>query len=112
MEVWAALRALGRSGLAELIERCCRHATRFAEGLTAAGYTVLNDVVLNQVMVAFGDDATTQRRLRCNRRAPAGVAARFGTGAPPCASVSHRGRRQTKMWNVVWWPSSAQLVNA
>ncbi|MEZ4615470.1 MAG: aminotransferase class V-fold PLP-dependent enzyme [Caldilineaceae bacterium] len=63
VEVWAALRALGRSGLAELIERCCRHATRFAEGLTAAGYTVLNDVVLNQVMVAFGDDATTQRVL-------------------------------------------------
>jgi glutamate/tyrosine decarboxylase-like PLP-dependent enzyme len=60
-EVWAALRSLGRSGLAELIERDCRHATRFAEGLRAAGCEVLNEVVLNQVLVAFGDDQTTQR---------------------------------------------------
>jgi glutamate/tyrosine decarboxylase-like PLP-dependent enzyme len=61
VEVWAALRGLGRSGLAELIERCCRHARRFAAGLSAAGYPVLNDVVLNQVLVSFGDAQTTQR---------------------------------------------------
>jgi glutamate/tyrosine decarboxylase-like PLP-dependent enzyme len=61
VEVWAALRSLGRSGLADLIERTCRHAARFAEGLQAAGCTVLNDVVLNQVLVSFGDDATTGR---------------------------------------------------
>jgi glutamate/tyrosine decarboxylase-like PLP-dependent enzyme len=47
VEVWAALSSLGRSGLSELIERTCRHARRFAEGLTAAGYEVLNDVALN-----------------------------------------------------------------
>jgi len=61
VEVWAALRSLGRSGLADLIERDCRHAARFADGLRAAGHAVLNDVVLNQVLVAFGDDATTRR---------------------------------------------------
>ena len=61
IEVWAALRSLGRSGVADLVERCCRHAARFAEGLSAAGYAVLNDVVLNQVMVSFGDAATTNR---------------------------------------------------
>ncbi len=61
VEVWAALRALGRSGVADLIERTCRHATRFAEGLQAAGYTILNDVVLNQVLVAFGDDPRTRQ---------------------------------------------------
>jgi glutamate/tyrosine decarboxylase-like PLP-dependent enzyme len=61
VEVWAALRALGRSGVAELIERTCRHARRFAEGLQAAGYKVLNDVVLNQVLVTFGDAQTTNR---------------------------------------------------
>ncbi len=61
VEVWAALRSLGRSGLADLIERCCRHARRFAQGLKAAGYEVLNDVVLNQVLVSFGDAATTNR---------------------------------------------------
>ncbi|GAC1447134.1 MAG: aminotransferase class V-fold PLP-dependent enzyme [Ktedonobacterales bacterium] len=61
VEVWAALRALGRSGVADLVERTCRHATRFAEGLRAAGYEILNDVVLNQVLVSFGDAETTRR---------------------------------------------------
>jgi glutamate/tyrosine decarboxylase-like PLP-dependent enzyme len=61
IEVWAALRTLGKEGVADLIERTCRHARRFAEGLTAAGYTVLNDVVLNQVLVTFGDAETTNK---------------------------------------------------
>lgn len=61
VEVWAALRALGRAGVAEMIERTCRHARRFAEGLRSAGFEVLNEVVLNQVLVAFGDAATTQQ---------------------------------------------------
>ena len=61
VEVWAALRALGRSGVAEMIERTCRHARRFAQGLAGAGYEVLNDVVLNQVLVSFGDAAATER---------------------------------------------------
>jgi len=61
VEVWAALRALGKEGLADLIERTCRHARHFAQGLESAGYRVLNDVVLNQVLVSFGDAATTNR---------------------------------------------------
>jgi len=61
VEVWAALRSLGRSGLAELVERCCRHAERFARGLAAAGYEVLNQVQLNQVLVSFGDPQKTKR---------------------------------------------------
>jgi glutamate/tyrosine decarboxylase-like PLP-dependent enzyme len=61
VEIWAALAALGRSGLANLVERCCRHATRFADGLRVAGYDVLNEVTLNQVLVSFGDDAATDR---------------------------------------------------
>jgi glutamate/tyrosine decarboxylase-like PLP-dependent enzyme len=61
IEIWAALASLGRSGLADLVEGCCRHATRFAEGLGAAGYEILNEVTLNQVLVSFGDDATTRR---------------------------------------------------
>lgn len=61
IEIWAALRSLGRAGTAELIERCCHHAARFAEGFRAAGHQVLNDVVLNQVLVSFGDDETTRR---------------------------------------------------
>jgi glutamate/tyrosine decarboxylase-like PLP-dependent enzyme len=61
VEVWAALRSLGRAGLAELFERNCRQARRFAQGFRAAGHEVLNEVVLNQVLVAFGDDARTRR---------------------------------------------------
>jgi glutamate/tyrosine decarboxylase-like PLP-dependent enzyme len=61
VEIWAAIRSLGREGIAELVERCCRHARRFASSLARAGYPVLNEVVLNQVLVAFGDGATTER---------------------------------------------------
>ncbi len=61
VEVWAALRALGRRGVAERLERSCRQARRFAEGLARAGYAVLNDVVLNQVLVSFADAEKTQR---------------------------------------------------
>jgi glutamate/tyrosine decarboxylase-like PLP-dependent enzyme len=54
--VWAALRSLGRSGVAELVERNCRQARRFADALGAAdGVEVLNEVVLNQVLVRFLD---------------------------------------------------------
>jgi glutamate/tyrosine decarboxylase-like PLP-dependent enzyme len=61
VEVWAALRSLGRAGVAELVERNCRLARRFADGLAAAGHAILNDVVLNQVLVAFGDAEKTKR---------------------------------------------------
>jgi glutamate/tyrosine decarboxylase-like PLP-dependent enzyme len=61
VDAWAALRSLGKSGLAEMIEKNCRLAGRFASGLRKAGYTVLNDVVLNQVLVSFGDAQTTRR---------------------------------------------------
>jgi len=57
--VWAALRELGRDGVRELVDRCCRLARRFADGLTAGGADVVNDVVLNQVLVGFGSDAAT-----------------------------------------------------
>lgn len=61
VESWAALRSLGREGITDLIERNCRYAARFAKGLKAAGYQVLNTVVLNQVLVSFGDAETTHR---------------------------------------------------
>lgn len=54
--IYAAIRSLGRSGIAALIDRCCDHAQRFAEALIdAEGVEVLNDVVLNQVLVRFLD---------------------------------------------------------
>ena len=61
LEVFAALKSLGRSGLGDLVERCCRHATRLADGLSEAGFDVLNEVTLNQVLVSFGTPEVTQR---------------------------------------------------
>jgi glutamate/tyrosine decarboxylase-like PLP-dependent enzyme len=62
--VYAAIRSLGREGIADLVERCCAHARRFAEHLGAMpGVAVLNDVVLNQVLVRFGDDDDLTRRV-------------------------------------------------
>jgi glutamate/tyrosine decarboxylase-like PLP-dependent enzyme len=61
VEIWAALKSLGRSGLADLVERCCACAGRFADGLAAMGFEVLNDVVLNQVLVSFGTPEATAR---------------------------------------------------
>ena len=61
IEIWAALRSLGRRGLATMIERNCQLASRFADKLRSAGYSVLNDVALNQVLVSFGDAALTWR---------------------------------------------------
>lgn len=60
VDIWAALRTLGRVGLRDMIDRCCALARRFETGLRAAGFDVLNDVVLNQVLVSFGDDALTR----------------------------------------------------
>ena len=64
LEIWAAIASLGRDGVEALVVRSCRHARRFAEGLRAAGYQLLNDVVLNQVLVSFGDDRTTSAVIR------------------------------------------------
>ena len=61
VELWAGLRSLGRSGMAEIVERTCGHARRFAKGLSAAGFTILNEVVINQVLVSFGDPEKTLR---------------------------------------------------
>jgi glutamate/tyrosine decarboxylase-like PLP-dependent enzyme len=60
VELWAALRSLGRQGLAELVERTCGLAKNFANGLRVRGFEVLNEVVINQVLVSFGSDATTR----------------------------------------------------
>ena len=60
VELWAALKSLGRRGLADLVDRTCAHATRFADGLRERGYEILNDVVINQVLVSFGPPEVTR----------------------------------------------------
>jgi glutamate/tyrosine decarboxylase-like PLP-dependent enzyme len=64
VELWAALRSLGRDGLADLVDRCCSLAQRFADGLRTDGYEILNEVVLNQVLVSFGNAPITEAVIR------------------------------------------------
>jgi glutamate/tyrosine decarboxylase-like PLP-dependent enzyme len=66
--VWAALRQLGRDGVAGLVDRFCGLARRFAAGLAAGGAEIANDVVLNQVLVGFGDDDRTDRVINAVQR--------------------------------------------
>jgi glutamate/tyrosine decarboxylase-like PLP-dependent enzyme len=99
VEAWAALRSLGRSGLADLIERNCRYARRFADGLTAAGYDVLNEVVLNQVLVSFGDTERT-------RRVVAGVQA---DGTCWCGGTDWQGRAAMRI-SVSSWATTEEDV--
>jgi glutamate/tyrosine decarboxylase-like PLP-dependent enzyme len=62
---WAALRSLGRAGVADLVDRCCALARRFAAGSDELdGVEVVNDVVLNQVLVRVGDANATDRLER------------------------------------------------
>jgi glutamate/tyrosine decarboxylase-like PLP-dependent enzyme len=63
VELWAGLRSLGRQGMAAIVERTSGHARHFAAGLKAAGFEVLNEVVINQVLVSFGDAEKTLRTI-------------------------------------------------
>jgi glutamate/tyrosine decarboxylase-like PLP-dependent enzyme len=63
VELWAGMRSLGRQGMAAIVERTSSHARRFATGLKAAGFEILNDVVINQVLVSFGEPEKTLRAI-------------------------------------------------
>lgn len=65
---WAGLKELGVDGVAELVDRCCALARRFADRLRDEGFEVANDVVLNQVLVSFGDDARTDEVVEAVQR--------------------------------------------
>jgi glutamate/tyrosine decarboxylase-like PLP-dependent enzyme len=68
VEVWAALRSLGQRGVANLIEDCARCAQQFAAAMRSAGFVVLNDVVLNQVLVSFGNAKRTREVIAAVQR--------------------------------------------
>jgi glutamate/tyrosine decarboxylase-like PLP-dependent enzyme len=99
-EVWAALAALGRDGVAGLVDRTCGLARRFADGMREAGYDVLNEVVLNQVLVAFGDP----------RRTDAVIAAVQDEGTCWCGPTSWQGRRAMRV-SVSGWNTTAGDVD-
>ena len=92
LEVWAAMRSLGSDGIEELVERNCRQARRFAAGLRAAGHEILNDVVLNQVLVSFGDDRATMEVIRGVQR----------DGTCWCGGTRWRGRAAMRISVSSW----------
>lgn len=82
--IWAALRTIGRAGVAELVERHCRQARRLAEGLRGAGFEILNRVGLNQVLARLGSDEQTralQERVAASGRAWFGTSVWQGRAA-------------------------------
>ena len=64
IEFWAVLKTLGAKGVASIVDRSCLHAQQFVEGLTQAGYNILNDVVLNQIVFVGDDEGHTRRALQ------------------------------------------------
>jgi glutamate/tyrosine decarboxylase-like PLP-dependent enzyme len=99
---WAAVRQLGRKGIAELVERCCALARRFASRLApVAGVEIGNDVVLNQVLVRFGgDDAKTDEV----------VAAVQQSGVCWMGSTTWHGRRYMRI-SVSSWRTTEEDVD-
>jgi len=102
VEVWAALRSLGRAGLAEMIERSCQQAAYFADGLRRAGYAILNDVVLNQVLVSFGSDEVTRRVI-------AGIQS---DGTCWCGGTVFRGRAAMRISVSSWATTRADCEHS
>jgi glutamate/tyrosine decarboxylase-like PLP-dependent enzyme len=98
-DVWAALKALGRSGLAELVDRNCNQAAWLADELRRSGFEVLNDVVLNQVVVAFGDDARTKATIERLQK----------SGDCWCGGTRWRGREAMRVSVSSWATSQADM---
>ena len=97
---WAALRELGREGLAELVDRCCALARRFGEQLgSIEGVEIANDIVLNQVLVSFGSDERTDRLIAAVQR----------DGTCWMGGTSWRGRRYMRISVSNWSTTEADV---
>lgn len=100
VELWAALRFLGKNGVAEMVERTCRHASQFAKNLSNAGFEVLNEVELNQVLVAFGTDEETDRVIQAVQE----------DGTCWCGGTIWKARRAMRI-SVSSWATSSEDVD-
>jgi hypothetical protein len=95
------LRTLGRQGVAELVDRCCAHARRLAEGLETIGFTVHNHVVLNQIVATIGSTDLTDA---VRRRVEADGMAWFGP--------THWAGRPALRFSVSSWATTAEDIDA
>ena len=99
IELWAALCFLGRRGIGEQVERGCRLATRFADGLRRNGHEILNEVTLNQVLVSFGPDDLTDQV----------IAAIQEEGTCWCGGTTWHGRRAMRISVSSWATTEADV---
>lgn len=99
IELWAVLRTLGRSGVAALVQRACESARAIAEELAGAGFDVHNDVVLNQVVVTYGDEATTAAVIDAVQR----------DGRAWCGPTSWQGRTAMRI-SVSSWKTTPDIA--
>lgn len=102
IDVWAALKSLGRTGLADLIERNCDQAQWLATKLAEAGHEILNEVVLNQVVVSFGDDDHNKRAIAALQR----------SGECWCGGVTWQGRYAMRISVSSWATTQQDLERA
>ena len=99
--IWAALKSLGKKGLTEMIEGHCEKALFFAEGLRAQGFQVLNEVVLNQVLVSFGDEATTLEVIKKTQE----------EGTCWCGGTTWQGKKAMRI-SISSWATTDEDVRA
>ncbi|HEY6515741.1 MAG TPA: aminotransferase class V-fold PLP-dependent enzyme [Steroidobacteraceae bacterium] len=99
IELWAALLYLGRRGIGEQIERTCRLAARFADGLRQAGHEILNEVVLNQALVSFGSNEATDRVIKAIQ----------DDGVCWCGGTTWHGRRAMRISVSSWATTEADI---
>jgi glutamate/tyrosine decarboxylase-like PLP-dependent enzyme len=101
VEVWATLASLGHDGVAELVDKSCRLARRMADGIRAAGFEVLNDVVLNQVLVSFGPPPRTDAVIEAVQR----------DGTCWCGPTTWQGHRAMRV-SVSGWSTTEDDIDA
>ena len=97
--VWAAFQELGRSGVADLVDRSCAHARRIADALAAGGATIHNEVVLNQVLVGFGDPSRTDAVVEAVQR----------DGTCWLGATTWHGKRLTRISVSNWTTTEADI---
>lgn len=108
--VYAALRSLGRRGVADLVDRCCAHARRFAERLAAIdGVEVLNDVVLDQVLVGFSPRPGDGVGEGTDALAPRVVEAVQASGECWMSGTTWAGRPAMRISVVNWQTTEADV---
>ncbi|MBB5873576.1 glutamate/tyrosine decarboxylase-like PLP-dependent enzyme [Allocatelliglobosispora scoriae] len=104
--IWAALRSLGRSGIADIIDGCCRNARRFADRLTGQpGVEILNEVTLNQVLVRFDGPGGRDEHTRL-------VAEEFQARGEGWAAISRWNGRIVLRLCLINWATTAADVDA